>query len=743
MDRFWTALTGLFSEGGDSEEEPSTQKMPDGVAKALTGGVPRAALIQQRWNGNRDQRFNEPNRSECSQMAMITAGDLTMAVSLNGPKDGQPLLLIHGWPDDASTWDEVAPALAAEGFRVIVPTLRGFGSTRFLTEDARRTGNSAMLAIDMIALLDTLGVDRFMVAGHDWGSNIAEALAVGWPARVERMAMLSTPPRLGGMTTPPFEQTQRQWYHWFMATGRGAEAVRADRRSFTHLHWVNWSPPGWFAEATFDRVAQSFDNPDWVDVTLHSYRARWGEAEPDPISLWLEDKVKEAQTLTLPTLYLHGDADGVNPPSTAKDVPSKFTGPFAAVTLAGVGHFPQRENQRAVVRHLLSLFAGDPAALNDVNERSLPMKKAAPYLAGIAAIGLVAAAATGIAQAQGHSSELTQVAQFDHQATGVAVTADGRRFVNFPRWTDDAPISVAEIVEDGSLKPYPDAKWNSWRNARANEMPVGDYFVCVQSIVPDGHGNLWVLDPGAPGNEKILEGAPKLVRIDLATNTVTKVIHVPLDVALQGTYLNDIRFSPDGRTGYITDSGTRGAIIVIDLESGQGFRALDSHASTQIDKSVKVAIEGKPLVRPDGRQPAFAADGIAISNDGRTLFYQALTGRTLYSIDTALLVPGKSEAERAAGVKTVATTNVADGLWMSKAGVLYITSPTDYSIKRLQGSGTATVLTDKRLRWPDTFSEGADGTIYVTASHIQDTNWFTPGAPPSIKTQLFSFPPAK
>lgn len=359
-------------------------------------------------------------------------------------------------------------------------------------------------------------------------------------------------------------------------------------------------------------------------------------------------------------------------------------------------------------------------------------------------LGALTIALAGAAYAQvGRSAALVQVARFDHQVTGVAVTADGRRFVNFPRWTDDAPISVAEVMPNGSLRPYPDVKWNSWRNARANEMPVGEHFVCVQSIVPDGHGNLWVLDPGAPGNEKILEGAPKLVRIDLKTNKVTKVIAVPGDVALQGTYLNDIRFSPDGRTGYITDSGTRGAIIVVDLDDEKSFRALDGHPSTQIDKSVTVAIEGKPLVRPDGRQPTFASDGIAISNDGKTLYWQALTGKTLYSIATDKLRPDVSERERSGAVQTVATTAVADGLWMSKAGTLYITSPTDYSIRRLAGSETEIVLTDKRLRWPDTFAEGPDGTIYVTASHIQDTQWFTPGAPPSIRTELFSFAPTR
>jgi len=338
---------------------------------------------------------------------------------------------------------------------------------------------------------------------------------------------------------------------------------------------------------------------------------------------------------------------------------------------------------------------------------------------------------------------LARVAGFDHQVTGVAVASDGRRFVNFPRWTEDSPVSVAEVAADGSLRAYPDARWNEWRNARANELGVADHFVCVQSVVPDNRGNLWVVDPGAPGNEKILEGAPKLVRIDLASNRVTKVIAIPGTVALQGTYLNDIRFSPDGRMGYITDSGTRGAIIVVDLESGHSWRTLDGHPATQIDKTVTVTLDGQPLRRPDGRQPAFAADGIALSNDGRTLYWQALTGQTLYAIDTDRLREQVSDQDRARAVRTVARTQVTDGLWMSRAGTLYLTSPTDYSIKRLDGTQVSTVLTDKRLRWPDTFSEGADGTIFVTASHIQDTMWFKPGAPPAIRTELFSFKPAR
>jgi sugar lactone lactonase YvrE len=356
---------------------------------------------------------------------------------------------------------------------------------------------------------------------------------------------------------------------------------------------------------------------------------------------------------------------------------------------------------------------------------------------------LLTGAAAAFMAAPAAAQTLAPVATFDHQVTGVAFTSDGRRFVNFPRWTEDAPVSVAEVAKDGALRPFPDARWNEWRNARAGELSVADHFVCVQSVVPDGQGNLWVVDAGAPGNEKILEGAPKLVKISLATDAVVKVIAIPGDVALQGTYLNDIRFSPDGQMAYITDSGTRGAIIVVDLASGRSWRALDGSPTTQVDKTVSVMLDGRPLRRPDGRQPMFAADGIALSNDGRTLYWQALTGQTLYSITTALLRQEVGERDRQLAVKTVARTQVSDGLWMSKAGTLYLTSPTDYSIKRLNGTAVETVLTDRRLRWPDTMSEGADGTLYVTASHIQDTMWFKPGATPAIRTELYSFTPAR
>ena len=291
-------------------------------------------------------------------MTNITIEDagLDLAYDDLGPRTGAPLLLLHGWPDDATTWSAVASRLNGAGLRTIVPTLRGVGASRFTKSTALKTGNTGILCLDAIALMDALGIERFSVAGHDWGSNMAEALAVGWPERVAGIAMLSSPPRLGGMPTPSFEQAQRQWYHWFQATERGAQAVAKDRKGFAHIMWRNWAPEGWFEASTFDDVATSFENPDWVAVTLHSYRARWDEAEPDPRSAWLEAKVKATKTLAVPTLYIQGGADGVNPPSVSEAAASKFTGPFDRVVLASVGHFPTREAPTAVARLLIEHF---------------------------------------------------------------------------------------------------------------------------------------------------------------------------------------------------------------------------------------------------------------------------------------------------------------------------------------------------------------------------------------------------
>ncbi len=338
------------------------------------------------------------------------------------------------------------------------------------------------------------------------------------------------------------------------------------------------------------------------------------------------------------------------------------------------------------------------------------------------------------------------VAHFAHQVTGVTVSEDNRIFVSFPRWTEDAPVSVAELLPGGELEPYPNAKWNGWRNARKDELSPKDHWVCVQSVVADGRGSLWVLDPAAPAQSHVVDGGPKLVRIDLATNKVKQSIAFGEDTAPQGSYLNDVRFSPDGGHAYITDSGVQGAIVVVDIKSGEARRMLDGDPSTQMKKGLDVKADGKVLRRPDGRGVEFSADGIELSGDGQYLYWQAIKGDTLYRIPTQVLQGASGDAS--GGVETFGYNGVNDGLLLARGtNRMLLTSVEDSAIKMRdldEGANAPlqTLVRDERLRWPDTFSQGPDGAVYVTSSHIQDSAFFKPDAPGALPTELWRVVPA-
>ncbi|MDN3589091.1 SMP-30/gluconolactonase/LRE family protein [Methylobacterium adhaesivum] len=383
-----------------------------------------------------------------------------------------------------------------------------------------------------------------------------------------------------------------------------------------------------------------------------------------------------------------------------------------------------------------------------------PFSRAATLFAVLVAGTSLGGAPATAQPAPPPGNALTKVASFEHQVTGVTVSRDGRIFVNFPRWTEDTAVSVAE-VKDGKVVPFPDAAWNSWRNAKKDEVSPGDHWICVQSVVASPDGNVWVLDPAAPAMGALVPGGPKLVEIDLKTNRPARTIAFDETVAPQGSYLNDVRFAPDGKTAYLTDSGAKGALVVVDLDSGKARRVLDGDPSTQPDKGVTVTYDGKPLRRPDGRGVEFAADGIALSPDGKTLYWQAIKGKTLYSLPTEALAGGVTQAlmptaladkSLAGRIETVGENGPADGLIISRHdGRMYITSPQDDSIKvrdlSAKGAATATVIKDARLRWPDTFGEGPDGTLYVTTSRIQDSAFYKPDAPAALPTDLWSFKP--
>lgn len=345
-------------------------------------------------------------------------------------------------------------------------------------------------------------------------------------------------------------------------------------------------------------------------------------------------------------------------------------------------------------------------------------------------------------QAQGNGARLEQVAEFPHQVTGVTVSEDNRIFVNFPRWTEDSPISVAEVV-NGELRPYPNETWNMWRNARKAEFAPESHFICVQSVVADKRGSLFVLDAAAPAQAKIVRGGPKLVRIDLKTNGVAKTYAFSEEIAPQGSYLNDVRLSPDGKTAYITDSGLVGAIVVVDLQFGRARRLLAGHPSTQVEPNVQVKADGKILRQPDGRGVEFAADGIALTKDGKWLYWQAIKGRTLYRIDTASLRDeALSPQELGQKVEARGTNGVADGLLITEDGRMIVTAPEGNAlfVRKTLDQEPVEWIADDRLRWPDTLSEGPDGAVYVTTSRIQDMSFFKRDAPIALKTQLWRVP---
>ena len=340
--------------------------------------------------------------------------------------------------------------------------------------------------------------------------------------------------------------------------------------------------------------------------------------------------------------------------------------------------------------------------------------------------------------------KIEQVAAFAHQVTGVSVSETNRIFVNFPRWTEDTAVSVAELLPDGGLKPYPDDEWNAWRNAKKDEISPGDHWVCVQSVVADGRGSLWVLDPAAPAQSHLVSGGAKLVQVDLASDKVARTIAFGEDVAPQGSYLNDVRFSPDGGFAYITDSGVVGAIVVVDLASGKAVRVLDGDESTQMKKGLNVKADGRELRRPDGRGVEFSADGIELSGDGQYLYWQAIKGDTLYRIPTRVLRDAGMRGEDVSGsVEPYGLNEVADGLLIPRGTEIMLLTSVEVDAIRARDLGAGpqapirTLVQDQRLRWPDTFAQGPDGTVYVTTSHIQDSSFFKPGAPAALPTQLW------
>ncbi|MFC3692632.1 L-dopachrome tautomerase-related protein [Chenggangzhangella methanolivorans] len=326
---------------------------------------------------------------------------------------------------------------------------------------------------------------------------------------------------------------------------------------------------------------------------------------------------------------------------------------------------------------------------------------------------------------------LEDVARFDGpMPTGVTVASSGRVFVNYPRWGDDVPFTVAEI-KDGKATAYPNEDLN-----RGDPSRPADTLLSVQSVVADGKNRLWILDTAAPGFQTRVSGGAKLVAVDLATDRIVRTIVIPDDVALATTYVNDVRFDLRNGDGvaYITDSSVSGpgGIIVVDLGTGRAVRRLTGHPSTSPDPLFKPVVDGREmLVRPkSGPTKPFrvASDGIAISPDGETLYYCPLSSRRLYAVPTsALRDPSLSDADLAAKVTELGEKGASDGLETDDKGRVYAGDYENNAVRRLENGAWTTILQDDRVSWPDTFSISGDGFLYFTANQLHRQAGFNEG----------------
>jgi pimeloyl-ACP methyl ester carboxylesterase len=291
-------------------------------------------------------------------MKTILTTTLEIAYEEFGPAGGSPVILMHGFPDDVHAYDRVAPALAASGWRVFVPYLRGYGPTRFRDLTTPRSGQQAALGHDLLSLMDGLGLRRAVLVGYDWGGRAACIVAALWPERVAGLVSITgyNIQNIAAALQPASPDAEyRYWYQWYFHTERGRAGLSANRRPFCRKLWELWSPNYRFDDAEYERTAKSFDNPDFVEVAIHSYRHRYRAAQGDSAFEHIEVDLAKRPVITVPTIVLHGESDGVSPPQSSEGHARHFTGPYRRLVVPVAGHFLPRETPEAVVQAVRKL----------------------------------------------------------------------------------------------------------------------------------------------------------------------------------------------------------------------------------------------------------------------------------------------------------------------------------------------------------------------------------------------------
>jgi len=328
------------------------------IAAAQLGMIGSAAAQSSKTKSAGLPAVKPGAHTSFASLKQIDAGTLNVGYAEAGPANGPVVILLHGWPYDIHSFVDVAPLLASAGYRVIVPYVRGYGTTRFLSSETIRNGQQSVVAVDAIALMDALKIEKATLGGFDWGARTANIIAALWPERCKAMVSVSGyligNQEAGKVPLPPKAELQ-WWYQYYFATERGRAGYDKYRHDFSKLIWQIASPKWDFDDATFDRTAAAFDNPDHVSIVVHNYRWRLGLAQGEPKYDDLEKRLAEGPVISVPTITLEGDANGAphaDPSSYAK----KFSGKYAHRTIkGGIGHNLPQEAPRAFAEAIIDV----------------------------------------------------------------------------------------------------------------------------------------------------------------------------------------------------------------------------------------------------------------------------------------------------------------------------------------------------------------------------------------------------
>jgi pimeloyl-ACP methyl ester carboxylesterase len=344
--RHFLSVAGLSFTAAELGVIGSSKAQPNGVASVVEATGAHAT--------------NRVTNTSFGVLNQIDAGVLNVGYAEIGPAKGAVVILLHGWPYDIHSFIDVAPLLAAAGYRVIVPHLRGHGTTTFLSSKTFRNAQQSVVALDIIALMDSLRIEKAILAGFDWGARTANIIAALWPERCTALVSVNgylINSRERNKVPLPPKAEHGWWYQYYFATERGRTGYQANRREFAKLIWRTVSPKWDFDDATFERTAASFDNPDYVTIVIHNYRWRLSLAEGDPQYDHLEQQLAAGPVISVPTITLDGDSDGVAPASDGTSYASKFSGKRVHRIIKGAGHNLPQETPRAFADAVIEVSA--------------------------------------------------------------------------------------------------------------------------------------------------------------------------------------------------------------------------------------------------------------------------------------------------------------------------------------------------------------------------------------------------